>query len=350
MSEINNISINIALNTLPLSQKGFGMPLIVGIKVRAGKPDYVEVADADELLDASIGFTSTDAEYKMAAAIFSQSPRMDKVAVAFISQYAAGIGVGLVEELAALRNSGKDNWYWLLITDRTKENIAIADAYVNTLEKVGVFASADQTITSTGERTVILISNHADEYPDAAWVGRCGAVPIGSISWDSKQLNGQQNSGVTMSEQSTLLAGNFNLIREMGGVPVTWEGKTISGQYIDNINGRDFLKARLTEAFQSLKINSNKLPMDLNGLAMIEAKLREVFRDAGRQGVIAPVVGGNDKDYSDMGDYQYKLSLPEDISAISINDRANRKVSAITFSAKVGGGINKIEINGTLEV
>lgn len=350
MSEINNIAISIALQTLPISQKGFGMPLIVGTKVRTGKPDYVEVADADELLDASIGFVDTDLEYKMAAAIFSQSPRLEKVAVCFIEQYAAGSGVGLAAELAALRNSGKDSWYYLLITDRTKTNIAIADAYVNSLEKIGVFASDDQTITSTGERTVIIISEYADEFPDAALVGRCAAETIGSITWDSKQLSGQKNSGVTMSEQSTLLAANFNLLREMGGVIVTWEGKTMSGQYIDNIIGRDYIKARLTEALQSLKINNRKIPMDSRGISMIEASMREVFRDAGRNGVIAPVIVDADRLKSDLGDFQYKLTLPNSIGDIATNDRANRKIAPISFTAVVGGGINKFEINGTLTV
>lgn len=345
MSQINNITINIALQTLPLSQKGFGLPLIAGTKIRTGKPDYVEVVDADDLLDASIGFVNTDAEYKMAVALFSQSPRVEKIAVCFISDFA-----DLATELAAYRNAGKDSWYYLLITDRTKTNIAIADAYINSLEKIGVFASDDQTITSTGERTVILISEHADEFPDAAWVGRCAAETVGSITWDSKQLSGQKNSDVTMSEQSTLLAANFNLLREMGGVIVTWEGKTMSGQYIDNIIGRDYLKARLTEALQSLKINNKKIPMDSRGISMVEASMREVFRDAGRNGVVAPVVVDADRLKSDLGDFQYKLTLPASISEISTNDRANRKLTPISFIAVVGGGINKFEINGTLTV
>ena len=65
MSQINTIEVGITLETLALAQKGFGMPLITGTKVRTGKPDYVEVTDADQLLDASIGFVAGDAEYKM---------------------------------------------------------------------------------------------------------------------------------------------------------------------------------------------------------------------------------------------------------------------------------------------
>jgi hypothetical protein len=345
MSQINNITINIALQTLPISQKGFGLPLIAGTKARSQKPDFVEVSDADELLDSGIGFVSTDPEYKMAMAIFSQSPRLEKIAVCHISAFAQ-----LATELAAYRNNGYDNWYYLLITSRDKNDIMLADEYINSLEKIGMFATHDKTINSTGERTIILISSHADEYPDAAWIGRCAAEKIGSITWDSKQLSGQKNSTISGLEQTTILANNFNVLREMGGVVVTWEGKTASGQYIDNIQGRDYLKARLTEALQSLKINNKKIPMDGRGIALTEACMREVFRDAGRNGVIAPVVDSLDRAKSDLGDYQYKLSLPDSISGISTNDRANRKLLPITFTATVGGGINKFEINGIMEV
>lgn len=345
MSQINNITVNIALNTLPLSQKGFGLPLIVGTKERVGKPQYVEVADADELLDASIGFANTDAEYKMAQAIFSQSPRLDKIAVCGITSFA-----NLATDLATLRNSGKDAWYYLLITSREKADIAIADAYINSLEKMGFFGSDDQTIVSSGERTSIWITTHNDEYPDAAIVGKCGGEQIGQVSWDSKQLNGISNSDVTMSEQSALLADNFNLIREMGGVNVSWEGKTMSGQYIDSVISRDYLKARFIEALQSLKINNKKVPYDNRGIGMTEAALRSVMDEAGLNGVIRPVIAEADREFSDLGKYQYTLTLPASVSEISPANRANRVISPIVFTAKLSGSINTFQINGSLEV
>ncbi|HNI89870.1 MAG TPA: DUF3383 family protein, partial [Leptospiraceae bacterium] len=302
---------------------------------------YVEVADQDELL--TLGYSSTDDEYKMAKALFSQSPRVEKVAVCYISSFA-----NLETELAELRNEGKDAWYYLLITSRAKADIAIADSYINALEKIGVFASNDQTITSTGDRTVIIISNNAGDFPDAAIVGRCAAEPIGSITWDSKQMSGQNNSQVTMSEQSTLLAKNFNLIREMGGVDVFWEGKTASGQYIDVIQGRDYLKARLAEALYSLKINSKKIPAEQRGVDMVEASIREVFREAGRQGVVAGISNATEAAKSDLGDFQYKLTMPV-WAELPFNDRANRKIP-ISFTATVGGGINTIQVNGVMGV
>lgn len=124
----------------------------------------------------------------------------------------------------------------------------------------------------------------------------------------------------------------------------------MSGQYIDIINGRDFLKARLQEAYHSLKINNDKISMTTSGLKLIEATLREVFRDCGRRGIIARVDDDDGRSRSDLGDFQYKLKMPEKISDIPTNDRANRKISNINFSATVSGGINKIEISGTMGV
>lgn len=429
MNEINNISINIALNTLPIAQKGFGLPLIVGATLpdnldligainkvggyveddevivvdgftdsgnpiavgdkftvagETGSPlhtvesttktsgnttgitfdpplassvadnavvtviketenVYVEITDADQLLE--LGYTVDDPEYKMAQTVFSQSPRLEKVAVAYIPSFSQ-----IATKLGELRNSGKDDWYYLFITSRLKADIALADTYINSLEKIGIFSSSDQTITSSGERTFIYITNHNDEYPDAAIVGKCAGETVGQVSWDSKQLNGISNSDVTMSEQSTLLAANFNLIRKMGGVNVSWEGKTMSGQYIDSVISRDYLKARFIEALQSLKINNKKIPFDQRGIGMTEASLRSVFDEAGLNGVIRTVAVEADRAHSDLGKYQYILTLPESVDAISPANRGNRVISPIVFSAKLAGSINTFVINGSLEV
>ncbi|MBK8397432.1 MAG: DUF3383 family protein [Leptospiraceae bacterium] len=304
---------------------------------------YVEITDADELLD--LGYTADSLEYKKAQAVFSQSPRLDKIAVCYIPSF-----TDLAAKIAELRNSGKDSWYYLLITSREKAHIAIADTYINSLEKIGVFVTKDQTTTSSGERTMIIVTNKDNEHPDAAIVGKCAGETIGQVSWDSKQLNGISNSDVTMAEQSTLLAGNVNLIREMGGVNVFWEGKTMSGQYIDSVISRDYLKARFIEAIQLLKINNKKLPFDQRGIAMTEASMRAVFDEAGLNGVIRPVLVEADRDFSDLGKYQYILNLPASVSDISPANRANRVIAPITLSAKLSGSINTFVISGTLEV
>ncbi|MDI7195474.1 DUF3383 family protein [Leptospira santarosai] len=308
---------------------------------------FVEVTDADQLLDPSIGYQANDPEYKMAGQVFAGETRAEKVVVFKISSFS-----NLVADIAALRNSGKDDWYWLLITSRVKADIQAAAAYIDTLEKCGMFATSDQTTADEfkPERSALIVSNFANEFPDARVLGECATQEIGSVTWDSKRLGNQKNSGVTMAEQTALLAKKVNLIREMGGVNVFWEGTMMGGQYIDIINGRDLTKARLTESWHSLKINNKKLPMTIGGLRMIEASLREVFRDLGRKGVIAKVEDPDGRNKSDMGDFQYKLFLPESMSEIPTNDRANRKVSPITFTCTVGGGINKLDIRGTMGV
>lgn len=309
---------------------------------------YLEIQDPDNLLDPAIGYTPSSPEYKLAAAIFSQTPRVDKIAILKINSFAT-----IVSELADLRNDGFDDWYWLLATTRDGTEIKAISAYLNTLEKCYIPATSDQGAVDAllgDERTLLIISNHAEDYPDGAIFGRCGGMPIGSVTWDSKALNGQKNSDVTMSEQSQILAKHGNLIREMGGVNVFWKGTTMSGQYIDIINGRDYLKARLQEAYHSLKINNNKISMTVNGLKLIEATLREVFRDCGKRGIIARVEDDDGRSRSDLNDYQYRLKMPETISDIPANDRANRKVSNIIFSATISGGINEIEISGAMGV
>ena len=308
--------------------------------------DYVEFTDPAELLTA--GYTATDPEYLLATSLFSQTPKVALAAVYQVSSWTAAPA-----EIAELRNAGYDSWYRVIPTTRVPSEFEPLATYINTLKKVFHAASDDQagliSTPETQERCVYIASNHADEYPDGAWIGRCSPVNIGSINWDSKILSGQRNSDVTMSEQSTLLAANINLLREMGGKIITWEGKTRSGQYIDIINGRDYLEARLTEAWHFLKINTDKLDMTAQGIGLVDSTLREVFRDCGRRGIIAGVFSEADRGRSDFGDYQYKLIMPA-VDDLPTNDRANRTVSGVKGTARVGGGINYIDVSIAMTV
>ncbi|EMP81961.1 hypothetical protein LEP1GSC162_0761 [Leptospira santarosai str. CBC1531] len=164
---------------------------------------FVEVTDADQLLDPSIGYQANDPEYKMAGQVFAGETRAEKVVVFKISSFS-----NLVADIAALRNSGKDDWYWLLITSRVKADIQAAAAYIDTLEKCGMFATSDQTTADEfkPERSALIVSNFANEFPDARTLGECATQEIGSVTWDSKRLGNQKNSGVTMAEQTTLLS------------------------------------------------------------------------------------------------------------------------------------------------
>jgi hypothetical protein len=90
--------------------------------------------------------------------------------------------------------------------------------------------------------------------------------------------------------------------------------------------------------------------MDFSGLRMLEAALRAVFKEAGQMGIIATAKTPAAQLKSDLGEYQYKLNVPNDIDLLAANDRAKRTVKPITFTATIQGSINKVEITGVMGV
>ncbi|MBW2672320.1 MAG: DUF3383 family protein [Deltaproteobacteria bacterium] len=79
MSGLSDVDIVITRETQPLTQAGFGLPLIVSF-TDAGGIDYTLCSDTAAVEDA--GFAPTTGVYKMAQAVFAQSPCPQQVAVA----------------------------------------------------------------------------------------------------------------------------------------------------------------------------------------------------------------------------------------------------------------------------
>src|SRR5690242_3066874 len=99
--------------TKPVTQKGFGLPLVLDITKAV---TYTEVAETSEIPEEIL---SSDMSYKMVQACLSQSPAPEKVAV-----YGSIVGVGntitdILDDLMVLNN----DFYFLLLADRTDANI-----------------------------------------------------------------------------------------------------------------------------------------------------------------------------------------------------------------------------------
>lgn len=307
--------------------------------------DLKTVSTADELI--ALGYLATSPEYLMVSSLLSQEVKPSEVQVFQISSYDH-----LATEVAALIDAGYSDWYHMLVTTRTKADILKAMDYIKTHERMGYFCTADHTIkdVTIPGNCFVMVHNQPATYPEAALVGYCAPQPIGSLTWDSVPVSGIPISGVTETLKNELLAKHVNIIGRMGGVNVSWAGTLGDGNYVDARQGRDWLAARLREAWWFLKINSPKVEMTMRGIRQIEAAFRSVFAEAGRAGIISRVYTDEDRAKSDLGDYKYQLVLPESIDAIPAADRAARVIRSISFKAWISGGINEIEVNGSLEV
>ncbi|MDI7190841.1 DUF3383 family protein [Leptospira santarosai] len=312
-----------------------------------GYERYMEITSADDLL--KLGFLSTDKEtdkeYIQAAQMFRQTPRPKTVAVFLLTSWA-----NAATEIAALRNSGKDSWFKTVATTHNKNEIYALGDYLASIEKI-FFACTDDITALVGRNSIweyITIHKNPDSFPEAAWVGNTSPRRVGSYNYAYLPLDGVENSGYTNSQTSSIFSDRGNLIVDFGGAQVPFPGISTGNVYADVVENRVWLKARLRENITSLFLNSDVVPYTIQGIQMIEARMREVFVQAGRQGIIARVETDADKARSDLGDYQYKINLPETIDEIPTNDRNNRILPNVTFSCRLRGAINEVDIDGEL--
>lgn len=222
--------------------------------------------------------------------------------------------------------------------------------YLASIEKM-FFACSDDLSVLTGRNSIweyITLHKTPNSFPEAAWVGNSAPRRVGSYNYAYLPLDGVENSGYANSQVSSVFAENGNLIVDFGGKQVPYPGISTGNVYADVVENRSWLKARLKENISSLFLNSDVVPYTIQGIQMIEAKMREVFVQAGIQGIIAPVETDTDKTRSDLGDYQYKINLPDTIDEIPTNDRNNRVLPNVTFSCRLRGAINEVDIDGEL--
>ncbi|MBM9576952.1 DUF3383 family protein [Leptospira sp. 201903070] len=304
---------------------------------------YMEITSADDLL--GLGFTSLDKEYIQAANAFRQAPRPKTVAVFLLTSWS-----NASTEISTLRSGGKDAWFKTIATTHDKTELHALGDYLASIEKM-FFACTDDVSVLTGRNSIweyFILHKNPDSFPEAAWVGNSAPRRVGSYNYAYLPLDGVVNSGYGNSQVSSIFSENGNLIVDFGGKQVPFPGISTGQVYADVVENRAWLKARLRENITSLFLNSDVVPYTIQGIQMIEARMREVFVQAGVQGIIAPVETEADKTRSDLGDYQYKINLPETIDEIPTNDRNNRILPNITFSCRLRGAINEVDIDGEL--
>jgi len=339
---INDLKINISLATKPVSQAGFGTPLILGEKsagVLLGT--YNEFADLASMLTA--GFTSSDPEYKMASAIFAQSPTVPKIAI-----YVRDTD-DLIADVVAL--VADRDWYVLLIPERDKASLHSAGDAASSIDKIFFGCTSDITALDSRNniREAYLIHSSPETYPECALVGMCLPKTPGSYTWKWKAPNGVTASNFTLTQLNTIREKHGFTMSERAGIVYSDEGITTGGEYIDIIQIRDYIKSTLGTDIFSLQVNCDKIPYTNQGITQIESVIRTRLRICGSMGMIATVDTDADKKNSDEGIYQYTVTIPErsDIAAI---DRAARKIPGVAFKLIASGAVHELTIDGVITV
>lgn len=345
LSEIVNITIT--KETKGVSRVGFGTPMIVGPNATFfGRLQYYT-----DLVSLAADLTNgtSDPEYKAAAAIFAQNPRVVRLA---IGREDAG-DADMTATLNAINLENPD-WYGFMIVDRTEATQLLAAAWAETVVKV--FAVSDSIKASTlrtaleaasYERTIYIYHGlvaTVDQYADAALLGKILPLDPGTYTASYKTLSGITVDNLTTTESTAIRDENGNTYEEIGGRNITRDGKVSSGDYLDLIIFVDWLQARMAESVYTVLVNNPKVAYEDRGIESIANAMETPLKTGQNRGAITPLKFA-EEDGRQIGGYN--ITTPA-LETIPDADKQNGLLQDVEFTAWYSGAIQKVQINGVV--
>ncbi|RID87055.1 DUF3383 family protein [Peribacillus asahii] len=316
---------------------GLGKPLILAKKT--GTSTYKSYSD---LTAVKADYAESTNAYKKAAAIFAQDHAPAEIAIAsYDTAASAGDPKTPVE---AVTKYFENDWYFLLTTDATNvEQTAVADYVESQKYKIYVTkatAAADRTAfkTKAYDRTVVFYHTIVAEEPDAALVGELGSQTVGSITWKFKTLKGITPLDLTKTELNAIHTDKAIAYVTKAGIRQTSEGTVASGEYIDVIHGKDWVKTDMENNIQTAFANNPKLSFDARGISVLNGQATTTLLRGVTNGIIAV-----DDDENPLFTVKTKSRLETPVA-----ERAARVYKGLSFSFQLAGAIHTAEISGEI--
>lgn len=260
----------------------------------------------------------------------------------------AGGVSGIAQDIIDLRDVN-DDWYAICGDWFDQAAIAAVAAYIETIPRIQGAMSQDQDVPLSGssdvastlqaldyERTFLYFHPTTEEFPHAASLGKNLPKDPGSITWKFKSLTGVSYQEYTASELTELRNKNAEHYYRLAGNNISAEGKMIGGEFIDITRFIDWLTARLQENVFGRLINLDKIPFTDQGIAIVENEVRGVLKNGIAVGGLA-------------ADPEPTVTVPL-AADVDVNDKANRLLPDVEFTATLAGAIHAVEIRGTVSV
>ena len=327
---LKDFIVNVARETTPVSQAGFGLILIAHTGASAGEAElgYKVYSTLAELQDDY----TTGSVTNMATTLFAQQPTPQKVAV--ISTEGA-----LGSDLTTMLNSVADkDFFGVVITDNTL--IDEASAFVDGNDRV--FAVTTESVNTVKDSPNVLLA-YSDNINDKNYIAEALLQhlllrPIGSTTGKARRLQNIDAVEISSTDLGTLDDNNALTYIQKQGVTQTTEGKAGNGEYFDIVLGAYFLEVRIEEGLASLLINSPKIPYSNAGISQLASVVQKVLNQGVEQGIILEDDDGN-------GVYDITYVTRENTSNADIS---NRVYNGLSWTATVAGAIHGGEIQGAL--
>jgi hypothetical protein len=261
-----------------------------------------------------------------------------------------------------------NDWYFISSNDHTAAFISTATTgmadTIEAREKLFFFSSQEQTSLATFDpsvtaasadvlgfmkvdqkfRTVGMFHHEADTtFPECYHISRFAPQNPGETTWTQKNIgisvsqDPSTNLALTSTQLTNVTDRNANFVQSQGGVAVVRTGVTSGGERIEIMRFRDFLVARITEAYQLKAINTEKIPYTDSGINGQRSVLESVLNR---------YVSTPDQPRGLQEAPAYTTSFPRRID-VPQADILSGTLNA-TFDAFLSGSILVTNISGTL--
>lgn len=188
-----------------------------------------------------------------------------------------------------------------------------------------------------------------NEFPELALMSRCFTSYPGGETWALKKLAAITTDNLSATKLKAICGDknnsgkNGNAFVPFRNISCTQGGMVAAGEWIDVIRFRDWLKEEISVNVFNLLINRDKVPYTDEGIAQVEARIRDALVLGQRRGGVAPT------EYDEEGreNLGFTVTVPL-ASSVSANTKAKRKLTDVFFTARLTGAIHFVEIKGSL--
>lgn len=332
------VDVVITRETKPVSEKGFGTPLVLLTGVDLDYSVYSEI----EEVDTTIVVDTND--YKILQRMFGQQPRAKEIEV---------IGVDLtgVDEadkkaiVIAKLNEAVDegaSFYYLLSSDNSDSMIAILADYISTQDKLyAATVDALESVEKLGgayDNVFLVAHDSRQSYVAEGLVSTMAPRQIGSYTFTFKNVQGVQAAKFNSTTVSQFEKANCSVYINEAGVLMNSKGVCTSGEYIDNVQATHYIKARMTENVFRMLASAEKVPYTDTGIALVVSEIEKVLKHSYSVGIIADDEAGNP---------EFTITAPKRADILK-NTVAKRILPDVRWRAVVAGAVEKVEIRGVL--
>jgi hypothetical protein len=354
MANIDRIvQVSISLKTAGITSATFSDLLLFGpfIKPVGSTANVYIITDPDELID-TFGSVPTDPIYLAALAFFSQIPHPPRLFIGF-----DGNSANVDNDLMAIANENND-WYGICDVKHDENRTLDIAAWVEAHEKlfVTVLTDADNTTAAATDTTStahqLMTGNYFRtswwwnpdplQFPDVAIAAKSFTKYPGQETWANQRLSAVTSTFLSETLYTNITAKNGNTFEPFRNVNITQNGRVSGGEWIDVIRFRDWLCEEIKVTIFQQMID-NRIPYTDPGIAIIRSRLQQALDRGVNRGGIAPPEVDIDGNYVPS----YTISVPLSMT-ISANDKANRILRDVYFTARLAGAIHVVQIQGTL--